>query len=115
MRKANFNLITSETCKDCRNFIWYKSNRDFNVPYNHFEEGRINSGIVEIVCGDVFGMAQMDFQIYSSVVECSEVMLFNDKLSPVFLSRDLLELNSSHFTDITKVYLRNHKLDQLLR
>jgi hypothetical protein len=109
----NFKLILPDKRDEIENFTWYTTLVDFNIPVNVFDHSRRQPSIV-LKAGDVFGMACMDFQITSTQVERSSIILIDGRIHPVIVSMRFLELNSGYFRDITTQYLRGNKLKQIL-
>jgi hypothetical protein len=109
-----FRDITCLDYKDPRNFVWYRTEESFILPINVFDPQRENTPSVKLESDDVFGMARIKFQTGVDTFEFSSVVLFGDRLHPVYGSKDFFTVNPKLFVDITKSYLRSVKLDKIL-
>ena len=134
------NVLVGDTIQD---WTWYCLQCDFNIPsYRTLKEyrsmyigGYNESTACEMKKGDIFGMASfiyfqdmgndrlfhyreksantLDKQGYSCLV--TNVMKYNNTPNIVTIGRMFLQKNISIFSDITKEYIRDSKIDHIIK
>lgn len=115
----------SENRKDIDNFFWMVCNADFNLPYGRdFDNSNYESYIkrphLEMVKGDVFGIIKGEFMDTDKQVKICLWCYFEGDLYQLGFSshgsfeRNLTGYGGLLFTDVTKSYIRDSRIKNIL-
>jgi len=119
MGEEFFKLLHKDDRFDPHKYVWFKcvdlgiSGR-FTIPLQDPDNGK-NYEDYDVFEGDCFGMASIIVEWFGIEHQLHYIMYGDEKLvSPTFLNRYFVEVNSKMFKNVNDQYQRKLKIENLL-